>query len=108
MLLLAGAAVDGVAQTVTFETRVLSGSDDAEERASGSVKLGSGDLELTFDRGDQTVGMRFTGLNIPPGATINNRWTTSTRWQRPSPFREKFLRMPQRSSINTGIYRAGL
>ena len=74
ILLLIVATVDGGAQTVTLEMRVLSGSDDAEERASGSVKLGSSDLELTFDGSDQTVGMRLTGLNIPPGATISNAY----------------------------------
>ena len=31
------------------------------------------DLELTFDRGgDQTIGMRFTNVAIPPGATIHS------------------------------------
>ena len=55
------------------EIRVSAGSDDAEERVSGSVSLGSSDLELVFDKpatGDQTVGMRFNAVTIPPGATI--------------------------------------
>ncbi len=74
MLLLIVATVHGVAQTVILESRILSGTDDAEERATGSVKLGSSDLEFTFDRNDQTVGMRFTGQSIPPGATITNAY----------------------------------
>ncbi len=48
------------------------GSDDAEESASGSVSLTSTDLELVHDSSDQTVGMRFAGVNIPQGATIVN------------------------------------
>ena len=56
--------------TVTVEVRVAAESDDAEERASGTVRLTSSDLELVFDKSDQYVGMRFNGLGIPPGATI--------------------------------------
>ena len=55
---------------VTFETRVGDDGDDAEEDARGRVRTGSSDLELTFDAGDQTVGIRFRGVEIPPGATI--------------------------------------
>lgn len=47
--------------------------DDAEEAPSGAVNTTSSDLELTYDNalaGHQVVGMRFTGLNIPQGATI--------------------------------------
>ncbi len=72
MLLLIGAAVDGAAQTVTLESQIAASSDDAEERASGSVKLGSSDLELVWDKSDQTVGLRFNGVDIPQGATILN------------------------------------
>jgi chitodextrinase len=47
------------------------GSDDAEERPSGSVSLGSGDLELAVDgTSAQTVGLRFPGLDVPQGATV--------------------------------------
>jgi hypothetical protein len=45
--------------------------DDAEERANGGVALGSGDLELVFDKGgNQTVGLRLNEVTIPQGATI--------------------------------------
>jgi len=56
--------------------RVNFGSDDAEQRASGPVDLVSGDLELVDDnnRGLQTIGLRFNGLNIPQGATITNAY----------------------------------
>ena len=49
---------------------MAAGSDDAEERASGSIYRSSSDLELVYDRDDQTVGMRFVGVSIPQGATI--------------------------------------
>ncbi|MHC4233895.1 MAG: PKD domain-containing protein [Planctomycetota bacterium] len=54
----------------TLEVRVAAATDDAEEAASGSVRLSSSDLELVFDGSDQTVSMRFNGIAIPPGATI--------------------------------------
>jgi parallel beta-helix repeat protein len=54
----------------TIEVRVAAGSDDAEEQTSGSVGLGSSDLELVLESSDQTVGMRFNGLGIPQGANI--------------------------------------
>ena len=46
-------------------------SDDAEEE-DGSVDLGSSDLELTVDGSEQTIGMRFNGVAIAPGATVVN------------------------------------
>jgi hypothetical protein len=49
---------------------VATGTDDAEER-SASVSLTGTDLELVVDGTTvQTVGMRFAGLLVPPGATI--------------------------------------
>jgi PKD repeat protein len=54
----------------TLEVRVMEGTDDAEESPSGDVSLMSSDLELVYDRGDQTVGVRFAGVEIPQGATI--------------------------------------
>ncbi len=60
---------------VTIEVRVSSSSDDAEERSSGKMYLNSSDLKLVFDGGwDQTVGMRFNGVDIPQGATIANAY----------------------------------
>jgi galactose oxidase-like protein/flagellar hook capping protein FlgD/K319-like protein len=60
--------------TSTLELRVAAGADDAEESAAGSVDIKSGDLEMVYDRNLQTVGMRFTGIDIPQGATITNAW----------------------------------
>jgi PKD repeat protein len=54
----------------TVEKRVAASSDDAEQAASGSVVLTSSDLEMVFDTSNQTVGMRWTALAIPNGASI--------------------------------------
>jgi hypothetical protein len=54
--------------------RVAAGSDDAEESASGSVSLNSSDLELVYTGSNQTVGMRFNGVDIPQGATITDAY----------------------------------
>jgi hypothetical protein len=57
------------------EVRIAVSEDDVEQRGDLSVKLGSGDLELTEEkRGLQTVGLRFTPLNVPAGARIDNAW----------------------------------
>ncbi|HYJ66186.1 MAG TPA: hypothetical protein VEX15_00830 [Nocardioidaceae bacterium] len=59
----------------TVEARVATGSDDAEQAVSGSTSLTSSDLELTTDGStQQVVGTRFTGLQIPTGATITNAY----------------------------------
>ncbi|MCB0551897.1 MAG: hypothetical protein KDD19_30305, partial [Phaeodactylibacter sp.] len=54
-------------------SRINAGSDDAEEATSGSTDLSSSDIELIDDpgQGSQTIGLRFTGLNIPQGAIIS-------------------------------------
>ena len=55
----------------TLTASIAASADDAEEsRASGTVSLASSDLELVDDTGLQTVGLRFTGLALPPGAAI--------------------------------------
>ena len=60
----------GQSGPTVLEVRVDASSDDAEEREGGNVSLGSSDLELVFDGDDQTVGVRFTGIGVPQGATI--------------------------------------
>ena len=46
-------------------------NDDAEERQNGNVTLSSSDLELVDDGSkNQTVGMRFAGIEIPQGSAI--------------------------------------
>jgi len=56
---------------------VASGDDDAEEVATGgntgSVNLASTDLELPREGNvQQIIGIRFAGVNVPPGATITS------------------------------------
>ena len=57
-----------------MEVRVGAGSDDAEERAPGSMYLTSTVLEFIYDDSNQTVGMRFNGVAIPQGSTIVNAY----------------------------------
>lgn len=66
---------DDVGVVEVVETRVATGFDDSEQRFDGTISLGSSDLELTTERGDsQIVGMRFTGVNVPPDAIILNAY----------------------------------
>lgn len=66
----------------TLDVRVATGNDDAEEAESGAMYLNSSDLELVYDSynsaGNQQVGMRFTGISIPQGATITNAYLVFT------------------------------
>lgn len=65
------AAVESVGPQ-TLEIPVTHSADDAEEDSSGNVDPGSSDLELVYDEGLQTVGLRFTDVSIPRGATIEH------------------------------------
>ena len=53
---------------------MVAGSDDAEESASGGMSLTSSDLELVYDGSNQRVGMRFTSVAVPRGATITRAY----------------------------------
>jgi hypothetical protein len=68
--------VNSAGGTITFEKRVAASADDAEQNPStGAVDLTSSDIELVLDGGvNQMVGLRFTGVTIPQGATIANAW----------------------------------
>ncbi|TIT69588.1 MAG: cadherin repeat domain-containing protein, partial [Mesorhizobium sp.] len=58
-----------------FETRVATAGDDVEEKGSGAISTNVTDLELGYDGSTrQTVGMRFTGINIPKGAIITSAY----------------------------------
>src|ERR1041385_5361596 len=58
----------------SVDIRINLGKNDVEETADGTMRLGSGDLELVTDDTVQTVGLRFTGVSIPSGATIVNAY----------------------------------
>jgi peptidoglycan/xylan/chitin deacetylase (PgdA/CDA1 family) len=57
-----------------LEIAISSSIDDAEESSAGAPYLNSSDLELVYDSwdnaGNQTVGLRFTEVALPNGATI--------------------------------------
>ena len=68
-----------VAQTI--EKRISSSMDDVEQHETNNgIYTNSSDIELVNDgsRGDQTIGLRFTGLTIPQAATINNAYIQFT------------------------------
>jgi len=71
-----GGGESEVVGPTTLEVTVATGNDDAEERvSSGSMGLTSSDLEIVFEGStDQLVGIRFAGVNVPPGATISNAY----------------------------------
>jgi autotransporter-associated beta strand protein len=66
----------------TIVAPLTSGANDAEESAAGEVNLASSDLELTNDdpsgAGNQIVGLRFSNLQIPAGASIAGAWIQFT------------------------------
>gem|GEM_PF-712013 len=69
--------------THTLSKQVSSSGDDVEESQDGSyIYMTSTDLELVYDasnnQGNQVVGMRFTGIDIPPDAEITNAWVQFT------------------------------
>jgi hypothetical protein len=60
---------------IIVEKRIATGADDVEQRASGSMSLTGTDLELGVDGSTvQSVGLRFTGLDIPWGAIITSAY----------------------------------
>lgn len=54
--------------------RIANGKNDVEENSRGKVYINGDDLELVYDGGLQTVGLRFTGVKIPSGARIVNAY----------------------------------
>ncbi len=71
----AGAPEVPAPPVTAFTRAIVDVEDDAEEAAAGT-DLGSSDLEVTSDlqgmRDPQVVGLRFTALPIPRGATITS------------------------------------
>jgi len=62
-----------------LETRVGVSSDDAEENSAGYINLASSDLDLVIDANvSQVIGVRFSNLNIEPGATITGAYIQFT------------------------------
>ncbi|GAI84074.1 unnamed protein product, partial [marine sediment metagenome] len=68
-----------VAPAPPNEWRIADGADDVEEAVdTGSIDMTSGDLELPYENtgqgNPQIIGVRFTGIPIPKGATITEAW----------------------------------
>ncbi|MBN1982484.1 MAG: CehA/McbA family metallohydrolase [Chitinivibrionales bacterium] len=66
---------------VTVQSRINASSNDVEENKRGAVATRSGYFELVYSyyaSGDQTVGLRFTDMAIPPNAVIKNAYVQFT------------------------------
>jgi VCBS repeat-containing protein len=63
-----------VGQLVVADLQIAVGPDDAEETGSGNMQLTSGDLDL----GSNSVGLRFSPVNIEPGAAIQSAYVRFT------------------------------
>ena len=65
-----------------IETRISASENDVEENGlTGDIYFNSTDLELCYDRnstGNQTIGLRFTGIWLPPGAAIGRAYIQFT------------------------------
>ena len=58
----------------------------------GRVSLRSGDLEMTEDKDQQTVGIRFAAVDVPSGATITNAYVQFTAEDQDSGFTDLLIR----------------
>lgn len=63
-------------ESYAVSLQVAASTDDSEEGEDGSIQLGSSDLELVDDvgAGNQTVGLRFDGVDVPQGAYVTGAW----------------------------------
>jgi len=75
ILLITAFALHSSAQSTSFSLDITSDDKVEENNSDGSQYLGSSDLELSYDGvngGLQTVGIHFSGVSIPQGATVSN------------------------------------
>ncbi len=93
------------------EVYVTSGTDDVEEQMdpanpyfNGYPYMDSSDLELINDGGEQEVGIRFAGLNVPAGATITEAYIQFTADNSDSG--ETNLQVHVEDNVNPGTYAA--
>ena len=63
-----------------FTGQITSGSDDAEELTTGVVSNTSGDLDMMKDDDKlyNTIGLRYTNVDVPQGAVINSAYIRFT------------------------------
>jgi hypothetical protein len=57
-----------------FDRRIKQGEDDAEEKSGNAADLNDDRLELVEDGSAQTIGLRFTSVSIPQGASITKAY----------------------------------
>jgi uncharacterized protein YjiK/PKD repeat protein len=58
----------------SYDVSVAAVSDDAEESDAGKISLSSSTLDLVFDKSNQTVGVRFAGVQVPSGASVTKAY----------------------------------
>ncbi len=87
-------STDSSAANLTFEARIAFSSDDAEEASTGYTQLTRSGLHFMLDNANNTVpraiGMRWTNIQIPRGATITAayiRFTVATTGSNPTDVR---------------------
>jgi hypothetical protein len=67
-------SVDAPPPPAIFDLPISTGANDADETQDGTMHRSTGDIELGTGSGGvpATAGLRFTGVQIPNGATIVN------------------------------------
>jgi len=70
------AAATDTAEVFTLDGAIADGADDVEQAETGGIIVTSTDLELVEEAntGTQTVGLRYTQVDIPRGAQIDNAY----------------------------------
>jgi hypothetical protein len=67
------------ASSQSLTVTVGAGADDMEESvADGKIDAGSSDLEMVMESSAQIIGLRFTNITIPQGATITKAYIQFT------------------------------
>lgn len=67
--------------SVTITAGISAGSDDAEQDKKGTMRLSDNTLEIvkaSNQTGNQRIGLRFTAVNVPAGATIESAYIEFT------------------------------
>lgn len=64
----------------SFTGQIASGSDDVEELSTGVINATSGDLDMMDDNGElyNTMGLRYTSVDVPQGAVITSAYIRFT------------------------------
>jgi PKD repeat protein len=73
-LLLPVASQASTVPTTVLDRRIAAASDDAEQSPRWGLSLYSPDIDLVVDADAQQVGLRFTNLAIPKGATVTRAY----------------------------------